>query len=100
MQPKGHFVGIDPSRDLRIAEQLQLLLIEITYKVQRVTLQFSINAVWICEVENSIPWLRSRTPVNVVGRKPLDQLAVPPLMPLPVLMTINAGRSRVSAPRP
>ena len=30
------------------------------------------------------PWLRKRTPVWIVGRKPLDQLAAPPLMPLPV----------------
>ncbi len=35
-----------------------------------------------------------------VGRKPLDQLAAPPLMPLPVDITTKAGRSVVSAPRP
>jgi len=32
--------------------------------------------------------------------KPLDQLAAPPLMPEPVLITTNAGKSLVSAPNP
>src|SRR5579883_1752429 len=36
----------------------------------------------------------------MVGRKPLDQLAEPPLMPLPVDITTNAGRSRVIEPSP
>src|SRR5579871_2779263 len=36
----------------------------------------------------------------MVGKKPLDQLAEPPLMPLPVDMTTNAGKSRVIEPRP
>jgi hypothetical protein len=36
----------------------------------------------------------------MVGRKPLAQLAAPPLMPLPVDMTTKAGRFSVSAPRP
>ena len=30
----------------------------------------------------------------------LDQFAAPPLIPLPVDITTNAGRSWVSAPRP
>ena len=46
------------------------------------------------------PWLRSRTPPYTVGRKPLDQFADPPLMPLPVDITTNAGKSLVSAPSP
>lgn len=46
------------------------------------------------------PWFLNRTPVYPVGKKPLDQLALPPLMPDPVLITTNAGRSFDSAPSP
>src|SRR5262249_3520813 len=46
------------------------------------------------------PWFRRRTPVYRLGKKPLDQLAAPPLIPDPVDMTTKAGRSLVSAPIP
>jgi hypothetical protein len=46
------------------------------------------------------PVLRNRVPEWTLGRKPLLQQAAPPLIPLPVLITTNAGRSRVSAPSP
>jgi len=44
--------------------------------------------------------LRKRVPVYIEGRNPLDQLALPPLIPAPVLMTTNAGSSSLSLPRP
>ena len=46
------------------------------------------------------PALRKRVPEYIVGRNPLDQLALPPLIPAPVLMTTKAGSSSLSLPRP
>src|SRR3954468_7910349 len=46
------------------------------------------------------PELRRVTPWYVEGRKPLDQLEVPPLVPTPELSTTKPGRVCDSLPRP
>ena len=46
------------------------------------------------------PLVRNGTPWYDVGKKPLDQLAAPPLMPYPEDSTTKPGRSADSLPSP
>ena len=82
--------------------------------------EFLNNTDWITNPKRNLGWLmRVHLPVfdkpggqpwgwlyngwlvpEIGSKKPLDQSALPPLNPLPVLITTNDGRSSVSAPSP
>ena len=88
LHAEGQFVRRDAAVDFRIAEVVRAARGSGRASASIVLRCMSaVRPSGLLRLSTGSPWLRKRTPWYVVGRKPLDQLEAPPLVPRPAVST-------------